>query len=137
MVDVTIPAGAVAPSNIKDTITVIANATIAAGKSVYRDATNGRKAALADASVEASAEAIGIAVNDAESGEPVTIALSGNSITVAGAAFTKGLSYWVSATAGGIAPEADLLAAEYKTLLGVASSTTVLKLNVYISGITE
>ena len=46
---------------------------------------------------------------------------------------TAGAVYVVSANAGGIAPVADLGSGDYVTLLGIATSTTNLKLSISVS----
>ena len=134
MVDIVIT-GPVVPSFPKDTRTGQAAVAITAGQVLYKDGTNGNKLTLADADVEASAEVVGIAVCDAGIDEMVVYAVTGATITQVGTTFTAGTAYWCSPTAGGIAPVADVASADFKTLLGVASSTTALKVNIYISGV--
>src|SRR5687768_3683299 len=104
MVDVVIAAGAVTCRVGDPTLTKIAQVAISGGQAVYEDLTNGGKFNLCDGDAEASAKMKGIAVGDAAIGEYVTIALPGSVITVAGASFTKGVTYYVSLTAGGLAP---------------------------------
>jgi len=115
----------------------ISQVAITAGQVIYLDASNGNKANLADADIEASAAAVGVAVNDCAAGGVCSYVTTGNSVTVSGAPFTQGLAYYVSTTAGGIAPVADLLAGDYVTIIGVASSTSVLDVNIVVSGVTE
>lgn len=135
MADVTIT-GPVTVDSMAFTETLTAQVAIAAGKVVYRDSTNSGKANLADADASASAEAIGIAVNTAGIGEPVTVAKNGATITQAGTTFTRGTVYFASTTAGGVAPFADLASGDYVTSLGVATSTSAFKINITISGVT-
>lgn len=112
--------------------------TVTAGQMLYLAASNGNKATLADSDTgtAAPAEAIGIACNDAGIGEPVGVAMFGNSVTFASAILTKGTVYYLSNTAGGICPVADLGSGDYVTLVGIATSTTVLKLYCIASGVT-
>lgn len=112
--------------------------TITSGQMVYLAAANGNKATLADSDTgtAAPAEAIGIACTDSGIGEPVSVALFGNTVTFASAILTKGTVYYLSNTAGGICPFADLGAADYVTLVGVATSTTVMRLLCIATGIT-
>lgn len=134
MADITIT-GPVVPNSLSNCETMFAAVAIAAGKVVYKN-TSGL-AALADSDLSAAgAEAIGIAVNTAGIGEPVTVAKNGTTITQAGTTFTKGLVYFVSNTAGGIAPQADIGAGDYVTSIGIASSTSALIIDIQIGGFT-
>lgn len=121
-------AAASAAGNIRQ---VTAGGTITAGMPVYLDAAT-RTYKAADASALLTAAAVGIALNGAASGQPLTI-LTGGSINI-GATLTVGAVYVVSATAGAIAPLADLLSTEYVTTLGTATSTSLLLLNINASG---
>ena len=108
-------------------------ATISAGQSVYLDSADGEYK-LAGASASASAECKGIAVTPGVDGGRGVIATGGDIILV-GTTAAVGAVYVVSATAGGIAPEADLSSGEYVTVLGVASSATQLKIQLQASGV--
>lgn len=113
-----------------DIYTGIAGGTLTAGMSVYLDAsTNTIKGADADASAAAAA-AIGIALHAALAGQPIRVQRSGDITIGATAAMTAGLIYVVGATAGDIAPSADLTAAStwYATVLGVAISASKLRM---------
>ncbi len=107
----------------------MAGIAITEGKSVYKDPTDG-KIKLADADLsQAAAEGIGVAVSSASGvDQPVEYAIDGDLTFNAG--LTAGTVYVVSATAGGIAPTADMDTAStwYCTIIGVASSTTNMKL---------
>jgi hypothetical protein len=132
MADISIT-GPVVPDSLANCVTVFAAVAVAAGKVCYINSSG--LAALADSDLSAAgAEAVGIAVNTAGIGEPVTIAKNGTTITQAGTTFTKGLVYFVSNVAGGIAPQADIGAADYVTSLGIASSTSALKIQIQIGG---
>ena len=124
MADVTIAAGAVTRRTGDKTLTKIAQVAISGGQAVYEDLTNGGKFNLCDGDAAASARMIGIAVSDAAAGEDCTVALAGSVITVAGASFTKGVTYYVSLNAGGLAPFADISTGDYMTLACIALSTT-------------
>jgi hypothetical protein len=138
MADITISGNVTATSGsmtgVKSGISQVA---ITGGQVVYLDASNGGKVNLAINSAEASAVAVGIAVNGCDAGGVCSYITSGNQITVSGAPFTVGLAYYVSVTAGGIAPIADVLSGDYVTILGVASSTSVLDVNINASGVAE
>lgn len=141
MVDLVIT-GLVIPTSkvVPDTQQFESGATITSGQMVYLDAAAGKVAKLADSDTgtAAPAETIGIAVNDAGIGEMVGVALASNnqSVTFASAILTKGTVYYLSNTAGGVCPFADLGSADYVTLVGVATSTTVLRLLCIATGIT-
>lgn len=102
-----------------------AGATITAGQLVYKEATTGQFK-LADAnSATAEAKAIfGVALNGASSGQPITV-LKGGLLTL-NAVVTVGEIYVLSGTAGGIAPEADLVSGMTVCLLGVGTTTTTI-----------
>lgn len=124
MADVTIAAGAVVCRAGDPTLTKVCQVAISGGQAVYEDLTNGGKFNLCDADAAASARMRGIAVGDAAAGEYCTIALPGSVITVAGASFTKGVTYYCSLNAGGLAPFADISTGDYVTLSVLALSTT-------------
>lgn len=124
MADVTIAAGAVTCRAGDPTLTKLCQVAISGGQAVYEDMTNGGKFNLCDGDAAASARMKGIAVGDAAAGEYCTIALPGSVITVAGASFTKGVTYYVSLNAGGLAPFTDLGSGDYLTLSVIGLSTT-------------
>ena len=128
MADLTVPAGANTVRAGDKTLTKIAQVAIDSGEVVYEDASNGGKFNLADADAEASAKAVGVAINDAAAGEPCTVALPGSLITFGGGAVTgatAGLTYVVSTTAGGIAPVGDLSSGDYvRNILKFATTAT-------------
>jgi len=134
MADLTItPANVIAGSNAK-LGSGTAGASITAGQALYYDSTSGTyKLADSDASA-ATADAVGIALHAAASGQPIQFAKSG-SITI-GATLTAGTAYYLSNTAGGICPVADVGSGEKVVLLGLASSTTVLELDIQKPGVT-
>ena len=109
-----------------------AGATITAGQLVYLDsATNTYK--LTDSDVVAAASAAGIALHGSLANQPLQI-LAAGPITV-GATMTAGVVYYASPTAGGIGPVADLVATNRSIVVGVATSTTVLNVQIVDSGV--
>ena len=134
MADLVITASAVlAGSNaIKEAGT--AGATITAGQVVYKDADDGKyKLADADAATAEERTARGIALNGASDGQPLTVIRSGD-LTM-NAVLTAGVDYYLSPTAGGICPQADLLTGDYVVALGYAESTTVLAVQIQYTGV--
>lgn len=134
MADVTIT-GPVTVDSLAFCEVLTAQVAIAAGKAVFRDASNSGKANLADSSAASSAEAIGIAVTTAGIGEPVVVAKSGATITQAGTTFAKNVWLFVSTNGGGMAPVADITSGLYGCALGVGISTTQFKVQTQISGV--
>lgn len=113
----------------------IAGATVTAGQVVYEDATDNNKWKLADANVsDAAANVKGIALHAALAGQPLQV-IKGGPLTL-GAILTAGHWYVLSATAGGIAPVADLASGHRSTLLGYAYSTSVLIVAPQVTGVT-
>lgn len=132
--DLSVTAANVVPGTDAVINRATAGATITAGQVVYRESATG-KFKLADNN-SATAEArvpYGIALNGAASGQPIAVQRSG-SITI-GATLTAGVQYYLSATAGGIAPVADLTTGMYPSTVGLATSTSVMKLNFTYSGV--
>lgn len=119
-------------SGTKDS-TYNAGVAITAGQAVYLDtATSTWKLADADASA-ATATCGGIALNTGVVGQPLTVQTDGT-LTI-GATMTLGEVYFVSVTAGAIIPAADLATPARTSIIGVATSTTVMTLRLYYSGV--
>jgi hypothetical protein len=103
--------------------------TVTAGQVVYQDPADG-KYKLADtngASAPIRTPA-GIALNGGGDGQPVAIATGGGLLDL-GATLAVGHVYVLSATAGGIAPVADLATGHYTVVLGVATATNRLRMS--------
>jgi len=110
-----------------------AGETITAGMSVYIDTTTG-KAKKADANASAlTSVARGIATHGASDGQPLRVQIGGD-INM-GATLAVNTAYVVGATAGDVAPIADLTTGWYGALLGIAISTSVLRLCVTNTGV--
>lgn len=133
MVDLVVTAASVIADAAAKTTEGTAGAAITAGQVVYLDpATSTYK--LADSNGTADARSPdGIALHAAAIGQPVEVAQSGP-VTI-GATLVAGTDYWLSDTPGGICPRADVGATEYPTLIGLATSTTVLKVKIQESGV--
>ena len=133
MANLTITPASVA-TTLGSQISATAGVSIAAGQAVYLDSTT-NTLKLADANASLSAAAVGIAVNSGSAGQPVTYQPTGF-ITI-GATVVTGTAYYLSATAGSICLESDLVSGDYVTFLGIATSTTVIALNIVQSGIAK
>ena len=133
MADITITAANVALVSGGGSLTGTSGVNITAGQSVYKDSTDSNKIKLADADASASAVSVGIALHGSLTGQPITYQNTG-SITIGGTVVV-GEVYFVSPTAGGIAPDADIITGKYRSLLGIGTSATVIKLNLDASGV--
>lgn len=113
---------------------VVYGDTIAVGDTVYQD-TADNEFKLADANdTEPKAVVRGVAITAGVDGGAGIIAIGG-SIVLTGATLAVGEHYVQSATAGKLAPEADLTTNDYCTSIGRASSATQLDLAISASGI--
>lgn len=110
-----------------------AGASVTAGQVIYLDsATNTLKLADNDSATAAARQPVGIALHAAGSGQPLTY-LSKGPITI-GATVAVGDVLCLSSTAGGIAPYADIASGDYNTIIGIATSTTVVDVQLHSAG---
>ncbi len=110
-----------------------AGGTVTAGQPVYQDAADGDQWKAADANASVSTAAVvGIALHASLDNQPLQILTSGP-ITI-GATVAVGTTYVLSNTAGGICPNLDATSGWYKTILGVATSATVIQITLNVSG---
>lgn len=131
MADIAITASAVVKGSGAQTTTGVAGASITAGMVLYSDTANANVMKPADANLSALASTVaGIALHAALTGQPITYITAGP-LTI-NAVLTAGKIYVLSATdsAGAIAPVADLASGWFTSLLGYASSTTVLNVGI-------
>jgi hypothetical protein len=124
MADISITAASVIPSVNAETVRKNAAETITAGQVVYLN-TSGL-VAKADANLSAAAATVyGIAANGGGTGQLITVVKKDPALVI-GATIAIGDVLVLSATAGGIAPAADLATGHYATVLGVGISTTAI-----------
>lgn len=136
MADISVTATAVVPGSDAVTENGIAGETITAGQAVYRDLSTGKYMKADNNSATAAArQARGIALNGASNNQPMTIQTAGD--LTFNAVLTAGIVYYLSDTAGGICPVADVGGGEYVCTLGIAKSTTVLKLDIQFPGVSN
>jgi predicted lysophospholipase L1 biosynthesis ABC-type transport system permease subunit len=76
---------------------------------------------------------IGIAAHASLAGQPLTVQYDG--LITLGAVLTAGVAYYLSGTAGGICPVADLTTGNYPTIIGIATTTSVLDIKIHASGV--
>ncbi len=109
-----------------------AGETITAGECVYKDTTDLNKYKRCDNSAEASARIAGIALNGASDGQPISFVMAGD--INPGGTVVVGEIYLVSTTAGGIAPEADVVSTEFVSIIGVGTTTSNIQVKINVSG---
>ena len=134
MADIAITAANVLKGSGSKIVNGTAGATITAGQVVYLEASSG-KYKLADCN-SATAEVRspdGIALHGSLANQPLTILSSGP--LTCGGTLTAGVAYYLSGTAGGIAPVADLTTGDYPVILGIATSSTVLNVDIQEAGV--
>lgn len=133
MADLTITAANVAAGSGAKKTTGTAGATITAGQVVYLDAADSKyKLADCDSATVAARSPVGIALHAASNGQPLTVLTSGP-VTI-GATVTGGVAYYLSGTAGGICPIADVASGDYVSIIGIATSASVLDVKIHESG---
>lgn len=133
MADLSITAASVLAGTGADVESGRAGAAITAGQIVYRDSATGNYL-LADSNsaTAAARRPRGIALHAAASGQPLAVHKEGP-ITI-GATMIAGVAYYLSDTPGGLAPVADVGSGEYSSIIGIATSTTVLDVKIHSSG---
>ena len=127
MADLVVTAASVVAGTPSVTDDGTAGEALTAGQCVYLKTSDGRwyKADANVTTVEAGADGLKIALNNAPgAGQPVKLLRNGN--VNLGATLAIGQVYVVSATAGGIAPFADLVITNLVSILGVATTAALL-----------
>lgn len=133
MTDLSLTASAVVAGSGASIVSGTAGATITAGQCVYLDASDTKyKLADCDSGTSAVRDVVGIALNGASDGQPIDVILQGD-LTL-GSVLTGGIPYFLSPTAGGICPIADIAVGDYYTIVGIAKSATVLAVKILPSG---
>lgn len=125
--DLSITAANVIPSSGAVFQTATAGQTIVAGQLVYKLAAD-RKVYLADCDSATAAvrDCVGIAATSSAAGAPCTYIVEDPALAVAASGLTNGTIYVLSATAGGLAPSADLTTGWYPTIVAIAKSATTI-----------
>ncbi len=136
MADLSVTAASVAAANAAtNKVTGTAGATITAGQALYLDSTTDTLKLTDNDDTTATAAIVGVSLHGASSGQPITYA-TGGAVTF-NAALTAGLIYCTSSTAGGIAPSADNATSDTIGIIGYASSTTNMVLQIKATGVTH
>lgn len=134
MADLTITAANVVKGSSASVDRGTAGETITAGKVVYlNESTNKYMLADSNSATVAARSPDGIALNGASTNQPVAV-VQGGPVTI-GATLTAGVAYYLSDTPGGICPVADVGSGEYATVIGIATSASVLDVRIVESGV--
>lgn len=135
MADLSITAASVVAGDGSTVVSGTAGVTITAGQAVYKDSTTGKyDLADSDSATAAAKRTGGIALNGAALDQPLKV-LTAGAVTI-GATLTAGTAYYLSNTAGGICPVADVGSGENVCLLGLAASASVLNVDIQNPGVT-
>ena len=133
MADVTIPKANVESVGNPTLQDVTCGAAVIAGRFVYEDAASG-KVNYATSLSAATAAVTGMLVNSGErDGAPATIQKDGD--VAVGAILTTGELYVLADNAGKLMPASDLVTNDFVTFVGLAISTSTLRLGITQSGI--
>lgn len=136
MTDISITAANVARGDDAIVEQGTAGASITAGQAVYKDAADKRfKLSDADHATAAIRAVYGIALHAAAAGQPLTVQRGGD-ITIGGTLVAGTAYYLSSGTPGGIAPLADIAGGDDPILIGLAKSTSVLRIDVQDPNVT-
>ncbi len=132
MADLSVTAANVLASTSAKKVTGVAGATILAGEVLYEDPADSMKLKLAVSTSATTAKVIGIALHGATAGQPITYVMLDDDFTP-GATLSLSVAaaagvYVLSATAGKIAPIADLVATNRLVVIFIAKSTSKAKL---------
>lgn len=140
MADLTQTAANVAVGDLTGVQLVTAGEAITQGMPVYRKSLDGYYYQT-DADAADTADVAGIAVTPAGASADKFVLATNRSRGTAdvnlGATLTQGETYVVSSNKGKIAPISDLTTGDYVSYIGVASSTSILKLKTNATGVAK
>ena len=108
-------------------------AAVSHGQVIYYDTANSDHR-LADADALGTAKATAISITAASADGDFVIAIKRGPL-VLGAILTKGTEYYLGTTAGTIVPKGDLTTGDFVTRLGIATSTSVLEVDIDATGV--
>lgn len=135
MADLSITAANVVAGAGATVVRGMAGATITAGQALYLDpADNKWKLSDSNGASALIRTPTGIALNSASNNQPIAV-LTDGPITI-GATVTLGTAYYMSDTPGGICPVADVGAGEQPTVIGIATSASVINVKFNTAGAT-
>lgn len=111
-----------------------AGTTITAGQAVYKDAADGKfKLADCNSATAAARDFYGIALNGAADDQPLAVQTEGD-ITIGGTV-AIGTVYCLSGTPGAVRPVADNVSGDFVSVIGVAVTTTRIRMKPLASGV--
>lgn len=132
MADLTITASEVQPDTTGTIEYFIAAAAITPGQCVYKNASG--QMALSDNDLAGAKTVYGIALNTAAAGQTVGVQTKGT-VTIGSSAAVADTAYFLSSTAGGIMPAADIASGDTMIYLGTGqASDDTIKLAIDNSG---
>lgn len=132
MADVTVTANEVLEDSGTKRAVAVLGGTVTAGQAIYK--TTSGTIAAADAGAASTAECIGIALTGGVTGQPVAWAIDDSTLDP-GFTVTVGLAYYLSNTAGGICPVADVVNPMKTVLIGIGITASQLRLRLFNSGV--
>lgn len=135
MADLTITAANVLKGTGAVCKTGVAGAAITAGQVLALNSSDQLVLADCDHATAALRSPVGIALHAAGAGQPVTY-LEEGPITI-GAVVAASVAYYLSPTAGGICPEADVASGDYGVFLGFGISTTQIRVGIVEAGVVK
>jgi hypothetical protein len=136
MADLTVTAANIIPATGAVILSGIAGGTITAGQAIYEDGAAGSVLKAAQGTTLAASRVVGIALNGGAIGQRIAYIQSGN--LAVGTILTVGQTYVTSAAvAGSIAPLADLTTGHFPAILGIATTTSNLKVSLVIGGVAK
>ena len=113
-----------------------AGATITAGDVLYADPTDSNKLKLASSATKVTSKVVGIALHDSISGRHIRYQTDGLITLFSADTFADAEQVVLSATAGKLAPDADLDSGDFVTFLGVGeASGTKMHIKILNTGI--
>ena len=126
MTDLSVTAANYVPGANARFVTGFAGETITQGMPVYKASTGLWMKADSNSATALARSATGLAACGSSAGQPITVQTSGQ--CTLGATMTANIPYFLSDTAGGICPIADVGGGEYLCQIGISISTTVMEL---------
>lgn len=108
---------------------LFAGATVTAAQVIYKEASTSKAKLSDNDSATAEVRAIyGLSLHAALADQPIVVAKNG-AIVDLGAILTAGVDYYLSGTAGGICPRADVTSGHDPVRIGMALTTSRLQLD--------
>ena len=133
MADLTVTAASVVAGADAVKVTGVAGGTVTAGQVVAKTAAALIVPCENDSATAEIRKPVGVALNGGAISQPITYQTKGD-ITI-GATVAAGVTYFTSATAGGIGVAADNTTGEYTGVIGVGKSTAVIAIDIQYAAV--